>query len=547
MQHLEALAHRLSLYATGTRGLVVGYFMVGVFVFVGLVRSRARFGLFVLWPIVTVPVTIAAAIASSIVFWAIHHSTHAHLTDLDDVGISIIVFMVVGFWGGRYAVARDGASGPLFNRGAWVSEAGGDARRRRRGAPDRLALAGVAVVPEDEVKHFKLIGATGTGKSTAMRELLHGALARGDRAVIADPDGGYLSRFYDPDRGDVILNPFDARSAKWDLFAELTSVYDVEQLARSLMPDQRGDSQWTAFARTFFEAVTRQAHAADVRDIGELYRLLTSAPPEEIRLVVAGTAAAPFAEEGNAKMFLGLRSTASEHVKSFDYIRTQQGRAFSVREWVRNGRGVLFLPYQAEQIAAVRSVISCWMRLAIYQTMSLGETDNRLWFAVDELDALGAIDGLAGALPRLRKFGGRCILGFQSIAQVSTTYDNGPAQAMVENCGNTLILRCSASEHGGTARFASQLIGEREVVRITHSRSRHDVGLFTAGKETVSRSEQHAMEYAVLPAEIEQLPDRTGYLKVVSHPGWMKIEFPVYELPAVAEPFVPITQAVATA
>ena len=42
-----------------------------------------------------------------------------------------------------------------------------------------------------------MIGTTGTGKSTAIRELLEGALARGDRAVIADPDGGYLARFYD--------------------------------------------------------------------------------------------------------------------------------------------------------------------------------------------------------------------------------------------------------------------------------------------------------------------------------------------------------------
>ena len=63
---------------------------------------------------------------------------------------------------------------------------------------------------EDETKHFKLIGTTGTGKSTAIRELLGGALERGDRAVIADPDGGYLRRFYDERRGDVILNPFDA-------------------------------------------------------------------------------------------------------------------------------------------------------------------------------------------------------------------------------------------------------------------------------------------------------------------------------------------------
>ena len=75
------------------------------------------------------------------------------------------------------------------------------------------------------------------------------------------------------------------------------------------------------------------------------------------------------------------------------------------------------------------------------------------------------IDGLKDALARLRKFGGRCVLGFQSVAQVSSTYGQADAHTIVENCGNTLILRCSASEGGGTARFASQLIGEREVMR----------------------------------------------------------------------------------
>ena len=39
------------------------------------------------------------------------------------------------------------------------------------------------------------------------------------------------------------------------------------------------------------------------------------------------------------------------------------------------------------------------------------------------------------------------------------------AQTLVENCGNSLILRCSASENGGTSQFASRLIGEREVLR----------------------------------------------------------------------------------
>jgi type IV secretory pathway TraG/TraD family ATPase VirD4 len=337
----------------------------------------------------------------------------------------------------------------------------------------------------------------------------------------------------------VILNPFDARSAKWDLFAELRNPYDIDQLARALITDRSGaDTTWTNYARTYFSAVTRQAQASGITDIGELYRLLTSAPKEEIRMLVAGTPAAPFLEEGSDKLFGGVRSTTADHVKSLDYIRGQTGTAFSVREWVRSGRGVLFLPYQADQIPALRAIISTWMRLAISQTMSLGEGDHRLWFAVDELDALGPIDGLSDALPRLRKFGGRCALGFQSISQVSTTYSQGHAQAMVENCGNTLILRCSASEGGGTARFASRLIGEREVTRLTHSISRSSGSRLGGDRDTHGQSEQRATEFAVMAAEIEQLPDRAGFLKVPSQPAWMRVSFPYFDVPKVAEPYV---------
>jgi len=93
------------------------------------------------------------------------------------------------------------------------------------------------------------------------------------------------------------------------------------------------------------------------------------------------------------------------------------------------------------------------------------------------------------------------------------------ANRIVENCGNTLILRCSASEGGGTARFASQLIGEREVLRTTVSRSRRH----TEFLGSISHSEQFGVESAVLPAQIEQLPDLAGYLKRASDPQWHRV------------------------
>jgi type IV secretory pathway TraG/TraD family ATPase VirD4 len=227
-------------------------------------------------------------------------------------------------------------------------------------------------------------------------------------------------------------------------------------------------------------------------------------------------------------MFGSIRSVTGSAVAPFEHIQAQRTALFSVRSWIRTsgGSALLFIPYKAGQIAALRTLIAAWMRLAIFEVMSGTEDqDQRLWFIVDELDALGAIDGLKDAMARLRKFGGRCVLGFQSIAQVSSTYGAGSAQTIVENCGNTLILRCSGSENGGTSQFASRLIGEREVNRRQTSRGRDREGIFGARGARLSTNitEQTATETAVMPSEIEQLPDLEGYLKLVSSPAWLRL------------------------
>jgi type IV secretory pathway TraG/TraD family ATPase VirD4 len=399
---------------------------------------------------------------------------------------------------------------------------------RGSAAAGRLTLAGVPIEPADELKHFKLMGSTGTGKSTAIRELLAHALQRGDRAVISDPDGGYLARFARRYRGDVILNPFEPQSVRWDLYGELQEPYDIEQLASALIPSSAdpASQEWRSYARTFVSAVLRRSRAGGERNPAVLWRLLAAAGGDELRAMVAGTPAQPFLEADNARMFASIRSVAVSAMAALEYIQAQRAAPFSVRDWIRKGRGVLFIPYRAGQIAALRSMIAAWIRLAIFEAMNqLEEHDQRLWFVVDELDALGAIDGLKDALARLRKFGGRCVLGFQSLAQVSSTYGHGDAQTLVENCGNTLILRCSGSEQGGTSQFASRLIGEREVIRRQTSRGRDHDGLFPmrGTRRSMQVNDHQVVESAVLAAELEQLPDLSGYLKTASSRAWARV------------------------
>ncbi len=431
------------------------------------------------------------------------------------------------YWGRAIGShARQAAAGAQYRRGAVVQ---GEWRRSRRPSGESgVTLADVPVALQEETKHFKIIGATGTGKSTAIQEILEAALARGDRAIIADPDGSYRDLFHDAARGDVILNPFEPGALKWDLFGEIFNRHDVELLGRSLIPDPGGEGHvWSDYARTFFTCVVGQLITLEEKDDSHLLRLIKAASRSELNQLLAGTAAGPFLEEGNERMFGSLRAVASSAVRVLEYTTAQRAPPFSVRQWVRQGAarhcggagGVLFLPYRASQIEALRSVISAWMRLGIFEAMDRLVADQRLWFVIDELDALGTIDGLKDALARLRKFGGRCVLGFQSIAQVSGTYGRAAADTLVENCGNTLILRCSASEQGGTSEFASKLVGQREVMQVTQSRTRTPGEWFSS----VTTGQQIKIEPALMASEIERLPDLGGFLKLASQPDWLRV------------------------
>jgi hypothetical protein len=515
----------------GWSGLAVDFAAVQAPMWVAMTRGRAQWRAFVASPALAGSLMVATGIAMSLAT-PIVHAMHIASGGLMEYALGAGLGGLLGYGGGHVLAAPPRDAGGYI-RGATVLDVEQAAalqnnRRRSRHARERapgssrkaITLAGVSIPAEDETKHFKLMGTTGAGKSTAIAELLAGALGRGDRAIIADPDGGYLKRFFDRRRGDAILSPFEPGGAKWDLFGEIREEYDIDQLALALIPDHEGqDRSWRGYARTLFSAVTSQARAGGMSDVKDLFELLVVTKKSELAMLVEGTPAQPFFEEHNDRMLDSIRSVLTSGVGALQHIARQDSQPLSVRQWVQSGSGALFIPYRAGQIAALRSTVSAWMRIGIFEAMSRQADDQRLWFVVDELDALGQIDGLKDALARLRKFGGRCVLGFQSIAQVSSTYGKGEAQTIVENCGNSLILRCSASEHGGTSQFASRLIGQREVVRIARSKSRRPSEFLPS----ITESEHRQIEPAVMDSEIERLPDLAGYLKLASSPDWLRV------------------------
>jgi type IV secretory pathway TraG/TraD family ATPase VirD4 len=235
-------------------------------------------------------------------------------------------------------------------------------------------------------------------------------------------------------------------------------------------------------------------------------------------------------------MLASILGTLAPAIGHLQLILSLDGEPFSIRRWIREESGSLWIPYAANQTAALRGLASCWMNIAIFETLSLEPSSKRrIWFQIDELDALGRIEGLQNALARLRKFGGRVAIGFQSYAQVKQIYGDG-AQTIIENCGNLLILRSGGSGSTGTAELASELIGDREI-------EREDRSLSTTHGKHISRSRssqtRRSVEDAALASEIMQLHNLEALVKRASSPKWVRTKISIREYPKRVSSFEP--------
>src|SRR5258706_8195408 len=149
--------------------------VVIVSTWIGLMMRRASFMAYLAAVLQSPFLVLAGLILGTLIQWALDRAgTGGALRTY----LPVLVFPVLGFVVGRAGFGR--RSSADYARGTVIQETGALQRvlgRVRRGNSRRLTLAGVSIRASDETKHFKLIGTTGTGKSSAIREVLPGALA----------------------------------------------------------------------------------------------------------------------------------------------------------------------------------------------------------------------------------------------------------------------------------------------------------------------------------------------------------------------------------
>lgn len=378
-----------------------------------------------------------------------------------------------------------------------------------------IQIADVAIPAELEPQHFLITGKTGSGKSNFIRHMLRRIEARGSAAVVLDPDAEYVSEFYRPERGDVILNPLDERCPAWSPWAELRSQsfrMDAEALAQSLIPDapnsfaQSGaDRFFRRSGRTTLVSIFETAKPQTPETITELLTL----PRDRLKKALAGTAAEPLIDPGAHDQGAGIVAMVTNATNPFRYLPPQEpdGRKWSAVEWARERRGWLFLTSTEDSRAAALPLQNVWLDCLVRQllTTELASASDQVWITIDELGALDYQGQLENLVVRGRKRGLCVVLGFQAVSQLHSIYGRDRTVTLLSAPATKLILRSDEAE---TAEWASRTLGQREVVRLQMT-TLTGPSLYRDG---FNLQPHQTLERVVLPAEIQKLPPLEGYL-----------------------------------
>jgi hypothetical protein len=382
---------------------------------------------------------------------------------------------------------------------------------RSTAAPNDRAgveLARVRIPRSMECEHFLITGATGAGKSMAIRSLLRQIQARGEIAIVVDPECEYVSEFYQPMRGDLILNPVDERCPYWSPWLELSERYyeaDAATLATSLIPEPpRGyesgsDHFFRQSSRTLLESMLGVATPKEPQSIPKLLELNR----DQLKQALCGTPAYSLIDPGAHEQGAGIVATVANATRPFLYLPPSDGRpSWSALEWTQEPEGWLFLTMRDDSNSAALPFANLWLDLLVGRLLNFSRR-RRVWIIVDELPVLGRQAKLETLVTRGRKHGLASLLGFQSIAQLRRIYGHEQAAVLASMPSTKLLLRVDEPE---TAAFVARQIGDREALR-------DEIGISTA--EHGNRFNTHPSrrtEPVVMASEIQRLPRLEGYL-----------------------------------
>jgi hypothetical protein len=390
-------------------------------------------------------------------------------------------------------------------------------------------------------------GSPGAGKTTAFQLMLTAINQRKtDKACIYDCNGDYLKKFYNAERGDIILGLSELSNATWNIWHEFPDGVGFQKFVELVIPKEQGTTYWVDNGRiVFLELIKKCTSWKQLREIISLWSL-----PKVVHFVEGTPAERALLSKYGEEILSGVNSRTA-WLDNFEdantcsiplrgqgqspLVESENGKtdAFSFHQWAtnKNDNAWIFLLVPERYSAESAPMLAVYFDLMAQATMERKVDHigfNRLWLVLDELTSAGYQPRLKDFLAKGRKYGGCAMLGFQLISQVRTLYGRDETETIFGLCQSKLIQRTS---DGATCKFLAETIGTTDYYEPTFSVS--DNGKI----ETQSTGAQRRNDHLFLPSEIKDLPQFNAILLMPTYPSaQITIKADAHALPNVTLP-----------
>ena len=369
----------------------------------------------------------------------------------------------------------------------------------------QIQLAGMPISATYKNRGFFLVGSPGSGKTQAISQMVSLLRQRSDfRGIIFDRGGELLEKFYQP-KQDLIFNPLDRRSCHWSHTDEPAR---VETMAAGLIPiGSTKEPFFPTAGRAVMAELFRQTHSN-----AELWTLLQS-DTNTLSSFLDGTLASRYLAE--EKVATSILSTVANSCQFYSSLIQPQKQKLSFYCWgASDSRRWIFVTVRENDEQLLKPLYSLAFELMLKGLLSNPQRRRKTAIVIDELGALNQLPSLHRLLSESRKYLGCPILGTQTEAQITKIYGQEDTRIILQGTKTKLLLNCADPQ---TAETMAQIIGKQESLYFTSNRSRN---IHQGGQnQTVSENEQIRENYAVLPAQLQDLPDLRGYLKMAGLPA----------------------------
>ena len=301
-------------------------------------------------------------------------------------------------------------------------------------------------------KHLLYTGTIGTGKTTAMFQLLHQLIEKmtdDDVMVVFDTKGDFREEFYRPTK-DVVISSDSKATDYWNIFKEVLingndkAEENLLEIVNQLFEEKIRRSNAPFFPQAakdvlfgIMSYIIYKNFPEDL-DNAELYAYLRDANINDVvdalmsvgdlRGIIDYIYNGGEGSEQTQGVYSELRNVANElFIGNF-----RERGSFSVREFIRKKGGrILFIEYDLSIGKVLTPIYKVMIDLAIKEALSRDKSEGNVFFVIDEFKLLPNLYHIDDGVNFGRSLGAKFIVAMQNIQQIIDGYGYEKAHSIL--------------------------------------------------------------------------------------------------------------------